>query len=118
MENNKAERMKEICKLVAEKGFKQWFSDYSEKHHSLKGWLEYDQYLDEVELPEELSLCLIQKWLRDVYNIDVWTVPFMNENIYSFIIFKDKLDITEEIPEFGTFKEALIAGIKETVKTI
>lgn len=52
-------------------GYNKWLSDYSEKHHSLKGWIEYDNYLDEVELPVELEYCLIQKWLREVHNINI-----------------------------------------------
>lgn len=54
---------------LTERGFYRWFSDYSEKYHHLTGWAEYDQYLDEVELPPELFNALILKWLRDDHSI-------------------------------------------------
>lgn len=45
--------------------YKKWLSDYSEKHHHLKGWRDNDNYLDEVELPEILELRLYQQFLED-----------------------------------------------------
>lgn len=45
--------------------YKKWLSDYSEKHHNLKGWRDNDNYLDEVELPETLELCLYQQFFED-----------------------------------------------------
>lgn len=56
---------------LKELGFYEWFDDYSQVNHHLSGWREYDQYLDEVELPEILFLTLVQKWLREEYRIDI-----------------------------------------------
>ncbi len=65
--------MKELLEQAATLGFTKWFEDYAEEHHGLQGWLEYDQYLDEVELPTELTLTLLQCWLRTSHNIEIET---------------------------------------------
>jgi hypothetical protein len=82
----------ETAKLAKERGFNNWFSDYSEKNHHLKGWRDRDEYLDEVELPKEIILSLLQKWLREVHKIDVIPYPsFMGkEGNYYYVIIKDR----------------------------
>lgn len=63
---------------------------------------------------------LLQKWLREVHNIDVWAVPFINDKTYTFVIFKSKLDIMESqgVLEFNTYEEALEVGLQEALKLI
>lgn len=75
-------------KILNDTLFYEWFSQYSEKHHGLAGWIEYDQYLDEVELPFEIVNTLIQKWLRDKHNIIVEPRfgGIENNNKYAFDI--------------------------------
>lgn len=50
----------------AKEDFLKWFSNYSEKNHSLKGLYDKDIYLDGVELPKELINALIIEWFDSV----------------------------------------------------
>jgi len=50
----------------AKEDFEKWFNDYSETNHNLKGWKDYDQYVDEVELPLTMGQALIIEWLDSV----------------------------------------------------
>lgn len=52
-------------------GFIEWFVEYSEKYHHLSGWIDNDLYLDEVKLPFELYLTLIQTFLTEKHNVYV-----------------------------------------------
>ena len=55
--------------------YTKWLSDYSESQHYLKGWREYDNYLDEVELPSILELSLLVKFF-DVAEI-ITTIEYL-----------------------------------------
>lgn len=63
----------------AKEDFEKWFSDYSEKNHHLSGWRDYDQYIDEVELPETLQYAIIQEWFDSV---GIYISPYTNGIVY------------------------------------
>jgi len=96
------------------KDYTKWLSDYSEKHHGLKGWIEYDNYLDEVELPETLQNALIIEWLDSVrihilidYIIDKFDIEI-----------KDYIDLLKEckkyyFTEFDSRQKAVNKGIEK-----
>jgi hypothetical protein len=111
---------------LKEKGFYKWFSKYSEDNHHLKGWREYDNYLDEVHLPNELKMCLIQRWLRDVYNIDIFIRPFYDvengfDKFYTpYIIHFDGNRLNHPSINYKNYSmdNALDFAIKTVIKTI
>lgn len=63
--------MNNIKELLKDTDFDKWYDKYSEKNHSLKGWLDTDTYLDEVELPEDIFLFLVQRYLREEYDLHI-----------------------------------------------
>lgn len=116
-------------------GFKQWFSDYSESNHHLKGWRDRDEYLDEVELPKEITLTLLQKWLREKYGVHIVIIPTVTSGwTYKTVRVISELDndviiglkSVDSLPpykevcadDFSTFEEALEDGIYESLKLI
>ena len=97
-------------------GFKQWFSDYSESNHHLKGWRDRDEYLDEVELQKEITLTLLQNWLKEVHKIDVLVNKTLSGS-YLDIIWEG----TEKIKKSGrynSYERALKSGICKSLKLI
>jgi len=50
----------------AKEHFEAWLHQYSEKNHNLRGWIDNDQYLDEVELPDILTNALIIEWMDSI----------------------------------------------------
>ena len=106
-----------------------WLVKYSEANHGLNGWLENDQYIDEVELPSELILTLLQRWLRDVHKIEVIVAPkFYGDGSYwyCFECLKIVINDIETLKEifkgifnlYKTYEEALEAGLLEGLKLI
>jgi len=68
----------------AQKDFKKWFSDYSEQYHYLEGWIDYDQYLDEVDLPLSLQQALIIEWLDSLKsNRFTIEIGYLHEQYYN-----------------------------------
>lgn len=122
--------------ILKEKGFTKWFSDYSETHHGLDGWRDYDNYLDEVELPKELLFTLIHKWLRDIHNIDVdvirdsevhykdetrWIVKISNWNdirIAHTSIAYLKFPYHTHHTDYKSYEDAMEFGLQEGLKLI
>jgi len=78
--------MEELINTANKKGFAQWFSNYSEENHHLKGWRDRDEYLDEVEQPVEIKLCLIETWLRQIHNLKVNVDYFPNVEKWGYSI--------------------------------
>lgn len=123
--------MKELLELANTKGFTKWFEDYAELQHGLKGWLDTDTYLDEVELPTELYLTLIQTFLR-TKNIEVrvWAEYYSDGINWCCQALKWNLALkAEDFIEHGTFQYgdnneyptyelALEKGIHEGLKFI
>jgi len=121
--------MKEICKLAHEKGFKakalstDWtLKDYNGKNSGFKI----------NDTCDYLLLCEIQKWMREELNVYI-SVITDSLNEYTIII-NDKLNGTryiyteeldqddanyhtfQDIKQFTSYEEALMAGIKETLR--
>ena len=61
---------------------------------------------------------LLQRCLREKYNIDVWAVPHYNNDLYSYILFLNKEDATPTDEEFKTYEQALEQGLLEALKLI
>lgn len=108
--------MEEICKLVAEKGFKaKTFST---------GWT-LDFYLDKgkdiliTPTAEYILLCEIQKWIREEFKIDISIDGnFLDTFYYELFYIEGKSKYENASIPCKTYEEALKAGIKETLKTI
>lgn len=100
------------------KGFNKWLSDYSESYHHLKGWRERDNYLDEVELPDEILFGLIQKWLREDFKIII-TIHDYNygEMFRPEVSFKDNNEV-HSLGLYNTYELALELGILDALKSI
>ena len=69
---------------------------------------------------------LLQKWLREVHNIDVHAQPFimkegehsyLPDESYSFFLFKDGIYISDMV-DFIDFEEALEMGLQKALKLI
>ena len=68
------------------------------------------------------SQSLLQKWLREKHNIDVWSQPFVYRNslpdeYYSYHLYKDGVFQKDGV-NFLDFEEALERGLKEALKLI
>lgn len=64
----------------------------------------------------------VQKWLRDVHNIDVWAQPFVyNQSLpdesYSFFLYKDGVWQKDE-SDFLGYEPALEEGLIEALKLL
>lgn len=121
--------MKEICKLAQEKGFKAKTVTTSV---TLKYYLVEGKNLLINDTCDYLLLCEIQKWIREELNIHI-SVIVDGLKEYSLII-NDKLNGTryiytenldqdhsdyhtfQDIKNFTSYEEALMAGIKEALK--
>jgi hypothetical protein len=109
----------EIAKTL---GFIKWYSDYSEKYHDLKGWIDRDEYLDEVELPSELMNTLIHNWLMDDHKIRIYPTYAANGS-HGFEIRKGvkddwKMERIGHIGSYDTFDIAMDKGISEALKLV
>jgi hypothetical protein len=65
------------------------------------------------------SQSLLQKWLREVHNIDVWAVPFKNiddKKVYDWVSDEEIYSKTEI--GYDTHEEALEKGLYEALKLI
>jgi hypothetical protein len=71
---------------------------------------------------------LLQKWLREVHNIDVWSQPFVHQSeltgkpclpdeSYSYFIYKDGSWIIDKV-DFLDWELALEKGLQEALKLI
>jgi len=74
------------------------------------------------ELAPAPTQSLLQRWLRDAHNIDLWAQPFvfnlsLPDESYSYFIYKDGVLATDSVG-FIDFEEALEAGLLEALKVI
>lgn len=112
-------------KLIKNPQFIKWLENYSETNHRLNGWLSSDLYLDEVELPKELYLCLLQKWFREVHGLVVeskisktyfwydWIITYKRKDIDRIVSVGDPYQKSHE-----TYEQALEVGLLEALKLI
>lgn len=107
-------------------GFNEWFDEYSEKHHYLNGWLDKDQYFDEVEYPLDIYMCLIQTFLREKHNVHIEIRLGHDENNIwynwsMFIIAKNynyEEILSNQKDGIDTYELALYDSLLETTKFI
>lgn len=122
--------------LAKEKGF-DWETEvfysviHSKKPYTTKGveymsdsyvrWWRWNSNPGNYPTIEEEVLCAaptqttLQRWLRDVHNIDVWAQPFVFNNhlpdkSYSYFIYKDGSFVGDAV-DFLDFEEALETGL-------
>ena len=117
----------ETAKLAKEKGFDWRVTHRYQGEDLISGALynsndKEEQALWNVELISVPSQSLLQKWLRDEHNIDVWAQPFvMNNNLpdesYSYFLFKDGSWIKDGV-DYLDFEDALESGLYEALKLI
>ena len=121
----------EPAKLAKEKGFDmycEWSYWEGSLTHGVPGHpledgkhSDYDRYL---LFPRHLAptQSLLQKWLREVHNIDVWSQPFvMNKSLpdesYSYFIYVNGIFVKDGM-DYIDFEEALEKGLQEALKLI
>ena len=91
--------MKELLELAKEKGFSPWFfSDAREGDY--------------------LNLCLIQRWLREVYGIHVEVQREEGDEIYTALVCSENDLISNSSESKETYEEALQKGLEEGLKLI
>jgi hypothetical protein len=123
----------ETAKLAKEKGFngKSYFywmlnePDKLKKAFNKKSPWDFN-FESEYKTPSESitapTQSLLQKWLRDIHNIDVWSQPFVRkqslpDESYSYFLFKDGVWMNDGV-NFIDFEEALEKGLQEALKLI
>jgi hypothetical protein len=108
----------ETAKLAKEKGFFYKGMMYR-KGGTLSDGKGFMSNLDVYSAPTQ---SLLQKWLRDVHNIDVWAQPFVRntslpDESYSYFLYKDGVWKNDGV-DFLDFEEALEKGLQEALKLI
>lgn len=106
--------MKEICKLAQEKGFK---SKTVSTSVTLKYHLGEGKNLLINDTCNYLLLCEIQKWLREELDIHI-EITSHKYKIKELRSLPRSFRYNNSTDSFSSYEEALIAGIKETLKTI
>lgn len=74
---------------------------------------------DNTEVPHYLcpTQSLLQKWIREEKNVDVFVVPAIKEEHYEWLINGEGFEM-ECDEAFGTYEEALENGLYESLKLI
>lgn len=115
--------------LAKEKGF-DWHTLYFREDNKIYSHVGYDNFnapewgSNKYSAPTQ---ALLQKWLREVHNIDVWAQPYVNttkqneliipDETYSFYVFKDGVFKRDQGNHLD-FESALEAGLIEALKLI
>lgn len=132
----------ETAKLAYEKGYRQltanWYNpngvlipyqleltgDEELEAVTIKDIYDFNElcgfYKDHLQAPTQSAL---QKWLRDVHNIDAWVSPYMGDPSakgYGGCIVKDKKSVTlcDDNLDRDTHEESLEATLQESLKLI
>jgi len=107
----------ETAVLAKEKGYSLPITKYSEKYYNKEGKFQEVSYKSTVNLDNGELECpsqsLLQRWLREVHNINVYCIPCQhNENLWYN-------NIASHNPVFtGKYEEALEVGLQEVLKLI
>jgi len=121
------------AKLAKEKGF-DWKTlwRYQGEDSDIVGGALYNHNCSElwnVSLYSAPTQSLLQKWLREEHNIDVWAQPFVEgyrtdnfelylpNKSYSYFLFKDGVWANAEV-DFINFEEALEDGLYQALLLI
>ena len=100
-----------------DKGTKKGEFEYCKRFSLKNGELDSDEDYKYLERPTQ---SLLQKWLREVYNIHLMIEPFYNEQkvlVYGFDLITERTE-EETIVEkgFKNYEEALEKGLQEALK--
>lgn len=138
----------ETAKLAKEKGFNiDSFYFYTKPNSKVFGIDEHGRNYPIINKPKTLFVVgnavalniknvylaptqsLLQKWLRDVHNIDVWSQPFVHQpedltkkpylpdESYSYFIYKDGSWMMDKVDCFD-WESALEEGLQKALKLI
>lgn len=110
--------MESLCKLAQEKGFKAKTVSTSA---TLKYHLGEGKNLLINDTCDYLLLCEIQKWLREDFKTDVFVLHAKSGYWWTILrILEESFQPRDDIKDmyYNKYEQALIAGIKETLKTI
>ena len=81
-----------------------------------------DNSLGVASLAEAPTQALLQRWLREVYNIHLMVEPYYNEEkllVYGFDLITERAEEETIIEKgFKTYEEALEIGLQEALKLI
>lgn len=140
----------ETAKLAKEKGYNvdckdYWTTEYGNKPIITNGieyeserdchfdWNLNNEYSKKIQAPYpnryHESQCsaptqsLLQKWLREVHNIEIWATPYLDDEKieYNHAIVNRNVDVYDLLysaEEYKTYEEALEAGLQEALKLI
>ena len=114
----------ETAKLAKEKGFREFTDDfYENKNKVIDSILARPNSYDNSNFRFiKCTQSLLQKWLRDVHNIECYIIPvFVGYDYQTYSFFVEKKDYhDEELSEldFKTYEEALEKGLQEALKLI
>jgi hypothetical protein len=120
----------ETAKLAKEKGFT--ISDCEYKYMLRGSGDGYDIMRNNIFHLQTLGYpaptqSLLQKWLREVHNLYVWSFPENNGETFGWEIDESYKDKYKELPEgdydlmeynYNTYEEALEVGLQEALKLI
>jgi len=115
----------ETAFLAKEKGFKEscihWFHSDTKEHGVYDTAYRYQERIKgkEIFVPKQ---SLLQKWLREVHNMEVFVIPRMNDHTlqskkYTWMTYY-KENLTKYNLLWDTFEEALEVGLLYTLKLI
>ena len=119
----------ETAKLAKEKGLKLNFCReiFHTSPHNSKEFIPTEmihdwELIENKDWYSRPTQSLLQRWLREVHNIDVWAQPFefrrsLRDESYCYILYKSNVWITDRV-EFIDFEEALEAGLIEALNLI
>lgn len=91
------------------------YTEDNKYHPCMAHWL-----MDYTEFYLAPTQTLLQKWLREVHNIDVFVTRvavFQNRNLYSYGVIKN-IDLCLDAESYVTYEEALENGLQEALKLI
>lgn len=108
----------ETAKLAKEKGYDIECEKYFNEDGELWAYIKWMEDLRD-DIPFIPTQSLLQRWLREEHNIDVWAVPFKNIDDEKAYDFTSDCDIYSESEiGYSTYEQALEIGLQEALKLI
>ena len=106
----------ETAKLAKEKGFK-WVNN-NKLFYNSNGCLNLLQFSEE-DVPAPTQ-SLLQKWLREKYDIDVIINTYRNQNqkYYKYFISEKSKDVIKSEEYYNIYEDALEIGLQEVLQTL
>lgn len=119
-----------VIKFYTPKGYLDYAEDYQTERLASSNWNNgFGSYPTEAEKVEcsAPTQSLLQKWLREVYDLFVWVFPENNGGTFGWEIDESFKDKYKELPDgeydltgynYKTYEEALEKGLREALKLI